>query len=97
MFQRVGMNDDVDRRIRKAHSLHVELREGMKRVLRQNLEESRQIFGGINFDYSELANRGIVATEILETAGEPERSGHCRGQRHRSQIIAATRATKSLL
>ena len=69
----------------------------MKRMFGKSLKERRQIFGRIDFNDSELPNPGIVATEILETASEPESSRHRRGQRHRSQIIAATRATKTLL
>jgi hypothetical protein len=60
-------------------------------------EIRRQIFGRINFDYNEFPYRAIVTTEILETAGESKRSGHRRSQCHRSQIIFALRATKSLL
>ncbi len=69
----------------------------MKCVFGKGLQKRRQILGRIDFNHRELPNPGIVATEILETADEPERSGHRRGQRHRSQIIPATRATKSLL
>src|SRR5439155_23526881 len=69
----------------------------MERMFGKGLKKRRQIFGRIDFNYSELSNPGIVATEILKTADEPERSGHRRSQRHRSQIILAVRATKSLL
>ena len=57
------------------------------------LSEAKQI----DFNHSELPNPRIVATEILEAADEPKRSGHRRSQCHRPQIIFALRATKSLL
>ena len=63
----------------------------------KSLKKRRQILRGIDFNHSELPNYRVVATEILKTADEPERSGHRRSQRHRSQIILAVRATKSLL
>lgn len=63
----------------------------------KGLKKRRQIFGRIDFNYSELPNPGIVATEILETTREPERPRDRRGKGHRSQIIFAVRAAKSLL
>lgn len=66
-------------------------------MFEKGLNKRRQIFGRINFNHSELLNPEIAATEILQAAGEPERSGHRRGQRYRSQIIFAIRATKFLL
>jgi len=63
----------------------------------KHLKERRQILGRIDFNHSELSNPWVVATEILQTSVEPERSGHRRGQRHRSQIIFASRTAKSLL
>jgi hypothetical protein len=82
---------------RKAHLLHVDLREGMERMFGKRPKKRRQILRGIDFNHSELPNAGVVATEILKTPDESERSGHRRGKRHRSQIIFAVRATKPLL
>jgi hypothetical protein len=91
------MNDEVNRCVREAHSLHVELRKGMKRVFGKKLKERRQVPGRIDFNRGELPNPRVVAAEIFETAGETKGACDRRGQRHRSEIIFAIRAAKSLL
>src|ERR1700726_135936 len=97
MLQSIGMNNEIDRCVRETHSLHVELRKRMKRVFGKKLKESREVSGRIDFDYSERANPGIGAAEIFETPPETKGACHRGGQRHRPQIIFATRAAKSLL
>jgi hypothetical protein len=69
----------------------------MERMFGKGLQERGQIFGRIDFKHDELPNPSIVATEIFETTGEPKCSGYGCGKGHRSQIISAVGAKKSLL
>ena len=46
----------IERRIREAHLLHVDLRKRIKRMFRKGLEETRQILGRVDLDHSELPN-----------------------------------------
>jgi hypothetical protein len=69
----------------------------MKDMFGKGLQKRGQIFGRIDFNHAELPNPSIVATEIFETTREPKCSGYGCGKGHRSQIIFAVRATKSLL
>jgi hypothetical protein len=63
----------------------------------KGLKKTRQILGRIDLDHSELPNALVVTAEILESASEAEGTGDRCSQRHRSQIIFATAAAKSLL
>ena len=63
----------------------------------KNLKESRKVPSRVNFDYGESANRGIGAAEIFQTPAEAKGPCHSSGQRHRSKIIFAIHAAKSLL
>ena len=69
----------------------------MKRMFGKKLKERREVPRRIDFDYGELANPGIGAAKTFETPPEIKGACHRGGQRHRSQIILATRAAKSLL
>jgi hypothetical protein len=69
----------------------------MKRVVGKSLKEERQVLGLIDFNDGELPDPCVVLAEILEATGEPEGVGHRRRKRHRSQIIFAALAAKSLL
>jgi hypothetical protein len=69
----------------------------MKRVFGKSLKEQRQVLGLIDFNDGELSDPCMVLTEILEATAKPEGVGDGRGKRHRSQIIFAARAAKSLL
>src|SRR6266446_5857101 len=97
VLQSVGMNNEIDRCLRETHSLHVEIRKRTKCMLGKKLKERREVPGRIDFDYGELANPGTGAAEIFETPPETKGACHRGGQRHRSQIIFATRTAKSLL
>jgi hypothetical protein len=69
----------------------------MKRVFGEYLKETRQVLGRIDFDQSKISNLLVVATEILESASEPEGGVDRRSECHGSQIVFAIGAAKSLL
>jgi len=60
------MNNEIDHRIRETHSLHVEVRERMERMVWKKLEERREVPGRIHLDDGQLPDHRIAQQKSLK-------------------------------
>ncbi len=92
MLERIGMDDNLDRIVRKIQGLKVDLRESMKRVPWEKLKVWSECSRSIHLDYGQTPNLGVRPTKILEASLETERSDDGGRQGHRPEIVSAIRA-----